>query len=102
VKLFKISLHWVKLLSEEFWLQGDEEKKNNLTVSFLCDRNDCNVPKSQIGFIKGFVIPTFEILVNVFPSLNFTVENAKNNVKEWEKLAESGSTKGWEKNDAKN
>ena len=96
VKVFKISLHWVSLLSEEFWLQGDEEKKNNLSVSFLCDRNDSNVPKSQVGFIKGFVVPTFETLVNIFPSLNFTLENAKNNIKEWEKMVEKGIKKGWE------
>ena len=102
VKLFKISLHWVSLLSEEFWLQGDEEKKNKLNVSFLCDRNDSNVPKSQVGFIKGFVIPSFEILVNIFPSLNFTIENAKNNVKEWEKLIEKGTTKGWENDEYSN
>ena len=102
VKLFKISLHWVSLLSEEFWRQGDEEKKNKLNVSFLCDRNDSNVPKSQVGFIKGFIIPSFEILVNIFPSLNFTIENAKNNVKEWEKLIEKGSTKGWENDEYNN
>ena len=29
-KLFNISLKWVELLSEEFWLQGDKEKSMNL------------------------------------------------------------------------
>ena len=58
-KLFKISIQWVELLSNEFWLQGDKEKQLNLPVSFLCDRIGCNVPSSQVGFIKGFILPTF-------------------------------------------
>ena len=66
-KLFNISLKWVELLSEEFWLQGDKEKSMNLPVSFLCDRDNYNIPNSQVGFIKGFIIPTFDCLVNIFP-----------------------------------
>ena len=59
-------MKWVELLSEEFWLQGDKEKSMKLPVSFLCDRENYNVPKSQVGFIKEFIIPTFDCLVNVF------------------------------------
>ena len=94
-KLFRISLQWVELLSEEFWRQGDLEKQLNLPVSFLCDRDDINIPKSQIGFISGFIIPTFESLVSVFPTLRYTVENANNNLKEWKKLMDEGRKKGW-------
>ena len=94
-KLFNISLKWVELLSEEFWLQGDKEKSMNLPVSFLCDRDNYNIPQSQVGFIKGFIIPTFDCLVDIFPSLKFTMNNAKTNLKKWEKLACKGRLKGW-------
>ena len=94
-KLFKISLKWVSLLSEEFWRQGDLEKKKNLPVSFLCDRDKINIPQSQKGFISGFIIPTFENLTLVFPSLKFTLDNANNNLKEWQKLLDEGRLKGW-------
>ena len=94
-KLFNISLKWVELLSEEFWLQGDKEKSMGLTVSFLCDRKDTNVPSSQVNFIRGFIIPTFEVLVNIFPTLNYTVENANNNMNEWQKLVDAHRLKGW-------
>ena len=94
-KLFDISLKWVALLSEEFWRQGDLEKKKNLPVSFLCDRDQINIPQSQKGFINGFIIPTFENLVTVFPSLKFTLDNANNNLKEWQKLLDAGRTTGW-------
>ena len=94
-KLFNISLKWVELLSEEFWLQGDKEKSMNLPVSFLCDRDDYNIPQSQVGFIKGFIIPTYDCLINIFPSLKYSMDNAKTNLKRWEKLAAKGRKKGW-------
>ena len=94
-KLFNISLKWVELLSEEFWLQGDKEKAMNLPVSFLCDRDNYNIPQSQVGFIKGFIIPTFDCLINLFPSLKYTMDNAKTNLKKWEKLVAKGRKKGW-------
>ena len=94
-KIFDISLKWVELLSNEFWLQGDKEKKMNLNISFLCDRDITNVPKSQVGFIGGFIIPTYNFLVIMFPTLGYTVENAKNNLNKWQKLADEGRKRGW-------
>ena len=94
-KLFEISLKWVELLSEEFWLQGDKEKEMGLPVSFLCDRKDANVPSSQVNFIRGFILPTFEVLVTIFPNLNYTMENANNNIIEWQKLVDAHRIKGW-------
>ena len=83
------------MLSEEFWRQGDLEKKQNLPVSFLCDRDNINIPQSQKGFISGFIIPTFDCLVKIFPTLRFTLDNANNNLKEWQKLLNEGRLRGW-------
>jgi len=94
-KIFDISLKWVELLSEEFWIQGDKERQMNLNISFLCDRDSTNVPKSQVGFIGGFIIPTYNFLVVMFPTLSYTIENAKNNLNKWQKLADEGRKKGW-------
>ena len=94
-KKFNISLKWVELLSNEFWLQGDKEKAMNLNISFLCDRDNTDVPKGQVGFIGGFIVPTFQYLIIMFPSLNFTIENSKNNIKEWQKLVDEKRKKGW-------
>ena len=94
-KIFNISLRWVKLLSEEFWLQGDKERKMNLNISFLCDRDTTIVPKSQVGFIGGFIIPTYNFLIIMFPTLSYTIENAKDNLNKWQKLADEGRKKGW-------
>ena len=94
-KLFKISLKWVELLSEEFWLQGDKEKSLGINVSYLCDRNKVNVPKDQVGFLNGVILPTFDILTQLFPGLNYTTENVMNNIKEWQKLVDENRKKGW-------
>ena len=94
-KLFDISLQWVELLSNEFWLQGDKEKSLNLPVSFLCERVNADIPSSQVGFIKGFIIPTFDVLVQMFPSLGYTVDNARNNLEQWERLVKENRKKGW-------
>ena len=67
----------------------------NLNISFLCDRDTTNVPKSQVGFIGGFIIPTYNFLVIMFPTLGYTVENAKNNLNKWQKLADEGRKRGW-------
>ena len=94
-KLFNISLQWVELLSEEFWRQGDLEKELNLPVSFLCDRENTDVPNSQKGFINGFIKPTLDILISIFPTLKFLLNNANENLVEWQKLIDQNRKKGW-------
>ena len=94
-KKFHISLKWVELLSEEFWNQGDEEKSRGIPISFLCDRTKVDIPSSQVGFIKGFIVPTYDYLVIMFPSLKYTLDNAHNNIKEWQKLVEQHRLRGW-------
>ena len=97
-KKFEISIQWVELLTKEFWNQGDIEKEKNLSVSFLCDRNDVDVPQSQVGFLKAFIFSTFDILVKMFPSLQFTLDNANNNLKEWQNLLDQKRKRGWTPN----
>ncbi len=92
-KPFKISEKWTYFLTEEFHLQGDKEKSLNLPISFLCDRNTSNVPKSQVGFINFAIAPTFEILAAVFPSMKYLVDNARENVATWERMHKENEEK---------
>ena len=71
------------------------EKSKGMPISFLCDRNKVDIPASQIGFIRGFVITTFDILVDIFPSLEFAMDNAMNNINEWKKLQDQHRLRGW-------
>ena len=59
------------------------------------DRDTTNVPKSQVGFIGGFIIPSYNFLAIMFPTLNYTIENAKDNLNKWQKLADEGRKRGW-------
>ena len=94
-KKFSISIKWIKVLTEEFWMQGDKEREKGLPISFLCDRNNFDVPTSQIGFLKGFIVTSFSCLVDMFPSLKFTVDNAEDNIKQWIKFQKEKRLLGW-------
>ena len=94
-KKFEISLKWVELLSNEFWNQGDKEKKLGLPISFLCDRDNIDVPKSQIGFITSFIIPSMEEFVDVNIKFNIFINNATDNLNKWKKLQNEKRKKGW-------
>ncbi len=87
-KNFNISFKWTELLNQEFWREGDEEKEKKLQIGFLCDRNNADTPRSQVGFIKGIVLPTFEILYKAFPvdDIQYYYSNVSKNLDEWIKL----------------
>lgn len=91
-KKFSISYEWTMRLSEEFWCQGDKEKELGLPISFLCDRENADIPKSQIGFIMSIILPTFEILIDILPSLGFLMTNIKENIDEWTKRKEESES----------
>uniref|UniRef100_A0A7S2CWU0 PDEase domain-containing protein n=1 Tax=Alexandrium andersonii TaxID=327968 RepID=A0A7S2CWU0_9DINO len=60
-----LSSQWTALLTEEFYLQGDEELRLGLPISPLCDRNAGHFARSQVGFINFIVQPTFALLAQV-------------------------------------
>lgn len=84
VKPEKVYDTWVKLLFEEFYKQGDEEKKNNLPISLMCDRKTTNIDKSQIGFINFIVYPLWELIWNISPETLPYLNNIKNNLIRYE------------------
>ncbi|KAJ3212962.1 High affinity cAMP-specific 3',5'-cyclic phosphodiesterase 7A [Dinochytrium kinnereticum] len=52
---------WADLIMEEFFRQGDEEKKSGYPVSMFMDRNNTVVSKCQVGFIDYIVSPLYEV-----------------------------------------
>lgn len=84
-KSFEMTTKWVDLLTEEMLGQGDKEKELGMTISFLCDRTKVDLPKSQIGFINAFIIPSFELLDGLTKKkLEIYLRNVKENLKMWE------------------
>lgn len=58
---------WVCRLFEEFYRQGDDEKKRGLNVVALFDRTKGNPSKAQKGFIKVICMPMFKSLEVLLP-----------------------------------
>ena len=78
-KPWDIYKEWASRCVNEFFLQGDKERKRGLEISFNCDRNTVSLPKSQIGFIDYVVGPYFDSIVEYFPVLSFLTENIRSN-----------------------
>ena len=59
----KIDIHinWTRLITKEFFKQGDKEIELGIALSPLCDRENCIISKSQIGFLEFLVRPLFKI-----------------------------------------
>ena len=53
-------------------------------MSSLCDRDKIDFPASQVNFFKDFIISSFDGLAEKFPILQYTMDSAKNNIKEWQ------------------
>ncbi|KAK0148135.1 High affinity cAMP-specific 3',5'-cyclic phosphodiesterase 7A [Merluccius polli] len=56
---WELSKQWSEKVTEEFFHQGDIEKKHNLEVSPLCDRDTNTVGNIQIDFMSYVVEPLF-------------------------------------------
>jgi len=76
-KIFDIYFDWAKLVVEEFWDQGDKEKKLNLPC--FCDREKVSIYQSQLGFINFIEIPYFSLLADLNPKMKFFYDNLLNN-----------------------
>ncbi|XP_069692558.1 uncharacterized protein [Periplaneta americana] len=55
-----VSRKWSLKVCEEFFRQGDYERRLNLPVTSLCDRQTTSIPKIQAGFFRFVVAPLFE------------------------------------------
>ena len=90
-KVFDVYFKWAKLVVEEFYLQGDKEKK--LGLKCTCDRDKVTIYRNQIGFIDFIELPFFSLIVKVFPKLDFLLENLNNNKQTILKLEEENKNK---------
>ncbi|XP_043921782.1 high affinity cAMP-specific 3',5'-cyclic phosphodiesterase 7A [Protopterus annectens] len=58
-RTWELSKQWSEKITEEFFHQGDIERKHKLAISPLCDRDRENIASIQIGFITFLVEPLF-------------------------------------------
>ena len=92
-KPLDIYKQWAERCVEEFFKQGDMEKRLGMTVSFNCDRDIVSLPQSQVGFIDAIVFPLFSVICEFFPGLNFTLENLGKNLAYYKGVKENENKK---------
>ncbi|KAJ3378170.1 hypothetical protein HDU84_007886 [Entophlyctis sp. JEL0112] len=90
-KEWAIYFQWADRVIEEFMRQGDMEKSLNLPVSPFMDRDNINIPSSQIGFMDYVLLPLFEA-VNKYIEIPHVLENLLANREHWVKLRTLGIT----------
>uniref|UniRef100_A0A665T3B3 Phosphodiesterase n=1 Tax=Echeneis naucrates TaxID=173247 RepID=A0A665T3B3_ECHNA len=82
----ELCIEWAGRISEEYFAQTDEEKRQGLPVVMpVFDRNTCSVPKSQISFIDYFITDMFDAW-DAFASLPGLMEHLSDNYKYWKSL----------------
>uniref|UniRef100_A0A671UY54 Phosphodiesterase n=1 Tax=Sparus aurata TaxID=8175 RepID=A0A671UY54_SPAAU len=84
----ELCIEWAGRISEEYFAQTDEEKRQGLPVVMpVFDRNTCSVPKSQISFIDYFITDMFDAW-DAFACLPGLMEHLSENYKYWKGLDE--------------
>eukprot|EP00760_Papus_ankaliazontas_P025730 PhM_4_TR2861/c0_g1_i1/m.54782/K18438/PDE10; cAMP and cAMP-inhibited cGMP 3',5'-cyclic phosphodiesterase 10 len=92
-----LNIAWTQLVSEEFFCQGDVERASGLDVAPMFDRNNMAqvssehdklsaMKKSALGFIAFVAEPYYRVVVDVVPSLQFTLDGLIANKQFWEAI----------------
>ncbi|XP_052825890.1 high affinity cAMP-specific 3',5'-cyclic phosphodiesterase 7A isoform X2 [Octopus bimaculoides] len=86
-RLWPASKQWSEKICEEFFLQGDCERKLKLPITPMCDRYSTSMAKIQAGFMEHVVYPLFHEWRRFMRSelSKNMLENVKTNKNRWEK-----------------
>jgi len=75
--------NWSARVAQEFYLQGDEERRLGLPVSALCDRAAVDdLGKSQKGFLHFVCLPLFEALAGCEACAELEAETSASGTRE--------------------
>uniref|UniRef100_A0A8C3XLK4 Phosphodiesterase n=1 Tax=Chelydra serpentina TaxID=8475 RepID=A0A8C3XLK4_CHESE len=84
----ELCIEWAARISEEYFAQTDEEKRQGLPVVMpVFDRKTCSIPKSQISFIDYFITDMFDAW-DAFAHLPVLMQHLAVNYKHWKTLDE--------------
>uniref|UniRef100_A0AC35U9Z2 Phosphodiesterase n=1 Tax=Rhabditophanes sp. KR3021 TaxID=114890 RepID=A0AC35U9Z2_9BILA len=86
-KPWHVQSETVKVIFDEFYIQGDEEKKYGRTPLPMMDRDFADdLPKVQVGFMEGVCLPCYKLVLQIAPITKELYDNALLNAAEWKKL----------------
>mmetsp|Transcript_13629 Transcript_13629/g.21099 ORF Transcript_13629/g.21099 Transcript_13629/m.21099 type:complete len:315 (-) Transcript_13629:137-1081(-) len=78
-----LHLAWTDRVSEEFFCQGDDEKKHGLSISPGMNREEVNVCKSQVGFLNFLALPLYQEFARSNPGCEVSLKGVQRNLKYW-------------------
>ncbi|CAH8616345.1 unnamed protein product [Schistosoma intercalatum] len=82
-KPLRLYRKWTGRLIEEFFRQGDKERKLSLEISPMCDRESVEVEKSQVSFIDFVCHPLWETWCDlVHPCAQLILDTLEDN-RDW-------------------
>ncbi|KAI9876040.1 MAG: 3',5'-cyclic-nucleotide phosphodiesterase [Pleopsidium flavum] len=102
---YDVAAQWADILITEFANQGEMEKDYGIPTALFGGPPELGslikLANSQIGFMNIFARPLFEAVTDVFPAMQFTVDEILANKAVWEGKIEKEKQKGKEKELAK-
>ena len=75
-------LKWSKRCFDEFFRQGDEEKRLKIPVSPFMDRDTTKLGGAQLGFVEFICLPVFEAL-DSYVGLGEVIDTLRSNRNYW-------------------
>lgn len=90
VRPWDTAKEWEDRVQEEFFQQGDTEKKLGMEPMGLMDREKCNIVGSQLWFYANMGKPLYEALILHIPEAEFLLKQMMEiNFVNWEKMKDA-------------
>jgi dual 3',5'-cyclic-AMP and -GMP phosphodiesterase 11 len=87
-KLWSCHSRLSKLVSNEFFQQGDLEKEkfNGEPMDMMNRAKEHQLPQMQIQFLQSICLPLYKSIAQCQNECNELVKNCEANIEEWKKL----------------
>ncbi|KAF5297414.1 hypothetical protein FQR65_LT01345 [Abscondita terminalis] len=86
-KPWEIQVQTVKVIFEEFYQQGDEERAAGRKPIPMMDRNETDQQAaSQVGFLTGICTPCYSLLNTIIPETNPLLKMVQENLSIWQSI----------------
>lgn len=75
--------YWTNAIMDEFYLQGDVERRTCSCISMFCDREKPTLAGCQWGFISFVVAPIYKNICGYFSGIEAFEQNLNSNLEFW-------------------
>lgn len=91
-KPWELQAMTVKVIFEEFYQQGDEERAAGRVPIAMMDRSQPDQQAaSQVGFLTGICLPCYSLLYALIPNTRPLLDHCRANLERWKELDSSRS-----------